>query len=255
MSRSFMDPTPKHEYHDNDGNENEIAEVEPGPVRKGLRLSLCEPPGACLEVGVDEVGRGSLAGPVVAGAVIWNPMGTPRSTGDSSGELWREIRDSKKLSPSKRSLLSQYIREEAIDWALGEASAEEIDRLNILRATHLAMHRALDALRVRFDSILVDGDRFKPYMDVPNAETGGYVPHDCIIEGDSKYVSVAAASIIAKVHRDAIMHGLSTRADCSAYGFDRNVGYGTALHVAALRDVGASREHRLTFVRKFTQGY
>jgi len=193
-----------------------------------------------IEVGCDEVGRGSLAGPVVAAAVIFPPNIAELDPDDTT---WSSIRDSKKLSKAQRERLADYIRETAIDFGIGSASCEEIDAVNILRATHLAMHRALDALSVDFDHILVDGSTFKCYM--PRA--GGFATHTCVVKGDDEYVSIAAASILAKVHRDELM--VSLAAEHPAYEWDRNMGYGTEKHMAALREGGPCVHHRRTFLK------
>lgn len=191
-----------------------------------------------VEVGCDEVGRGALAGPVVAAAVIWG-------RDDMGDDVWKEIKDSKKLSANQRYRLSDYIKDHAIDYAIGSASPAEIDTDNILNSTYAAMHRALDGLLVNFDSIIVDGDRFKQYMRM---ESFGFVPHECIVEGDNKYVSIAAASILAKVERDAFMQELHSK--YPVYDWYANKGYGTATHLKALSDVGISHFHRKTFLKK-----
>jgi ribonuclease HII len=190
-----------------------------------------------VEVGIDEVGRGSLAGPVVAAAVVWNP--------EEEDELWRCIRDSKKLSAARRCVLSDYIKDVAVDYSIVEVPPAEIDRINILQATIQAMHEALDRLYPRFDEVLVDGDRFRAYMP---QWSSGFVPHQCIVEGDNTYVSIAAASILAKVHRDGLMVSLAPEVHPD-YGWTDNKGYGTAAHVAAIQAHGLTPHHRRTFVR------
>lgn len=191
-----------------------------------------------VEVGVDEVGRGSLAGPVFAAAVVWNP--------EEEHELLYQIRDSKKLSAGRRQLLSDYIKDVAVDFSIVSVPADVIDRVNILQATMSAMHGALDGLLLRFDHILVDGDRFRAYM--PAASADAFVPHECVVSGDNTYVSVAAASILAKVARDAYMSGLHEAHPL--YGWNENKGYGTSAHCAAILEHGLTPHHRRTFVRK-----
>lgn len=177
------------------------------------------------EAGCDEAGRGCLAGSVFAAAVILpcdydNPL----------------LDDSKKLSPSKRENLRDDIRERAIAWAIGEVTAPEIDRINILNASILAMHRALDALTVRPQAIIVDGNRFKPYQDLP---------HTTIIKGDAKYQPIAAAAILAKTYRDD--HMLRLADEYPMYDWQNNVGYPTARHREAISRYGITPYHRKTF--------
>jgi ribonuclease HII len=183
---------------------------------------LIVPPG--LVCGVDEAGRGPLAGPVVAAAVILDPARPIPG-----------LNDSKKLSEKKRDALALLIRERAIAWAVAEASIEEIDRLNILYASMLAMQRAVAALSVRPESAMVDGNRC-PKMDIPC---------EAVVKGDGKIASIAAASILAKTVRDAGM--LVLHAQYPMYGFDRHMGYPTAAHFAALEAHGASPVHRRSF--------
>lgn len=183
---------------------------------------LIIPPG--LVCGIDEAGRGPLAGTVVASAVILDPQRPIPG-----------LNDSKKLSEKKRLFLADLIRERAIAWAVASASVEEIDRLNILQATLLAMQRAVAGLSVRPLSALVDGNRC-PKLDIPA---------EAIIKGDGKIASIAAASILAKTVRDAEM--LILHAQYPQYGFDRHMGYPTVAHFAALRAHGASPVHRRSF--------
>lgn len=173
--------------------------------------------------GVDEVGRGPLAGPVVTAAVILDPGNIPHS-----------LNDSKKLSAKKRALISKEILATA-ECAFGEASLEEIDELNILHATMLAMQRAVANLPRKVDHILVDGNRL-PQFDAPAS---------AIIKGDQKSVSIAAASIIAKEKRDLLMKKLHEMHP--EYGWNQNSGYGTKMHMEALNLVGPSRFHRKSF--------
>jgi len=183
---------------------------------------LIIPPG--LVCGIDEAGRGPLAGPVVAAAVIL----------DAARPI-AGLNDSKKLSEKKRTELAALIRERAIAWAVAEASVEEIDRLNILQATLLAMQRAVAGLGVAPVRALVDGNRCPELA----------IPVEAIVKGDSKIASIAAASILAKTVRDAGMRAL--HATYPQYGFDRHMGYPTAAHRAALAIHGASPVHRKSF--------
>jgi ribonuclease HII len=174
--------------------------------------------------GVDEAGRGPLAGPVVAAAVILDPLHP------ISG-----LNDSKKLSAKRREALAVLIRQHAIAWAVASASVAEIDQLNILYATMLAMQRAVAGLTIRPVGALVDGNRC-PVLDVPC---------EAVIKGDSKNAAIAAASILAKTARDAEM--LALHAQYPMYGFDQHMGYPTAVHLRALEEHGASAVHRRSF--------
>ncbi len=177
-----------------------------------------------LVCGIDEAGRGPLAGPVVAAAVILDPARPIAG-----------LNDSKKLSERKRVALADLIRQNALAWCVAEASVEEIDRLNILQATLLAMQRAVAGLSVRPESALVDGNRC-PRLDIPV---------EAVVKGDGQIASIAAASILAKTVRDAGM--LALHAQYPQYGFDRHMGYPTAAHCAALQAHGASPVHRKSF--------
>lgn len=178
------------------------------------------------EAGCDEAGRGCLAGPVYAAAVILPT--------DFNHPL---LNDSKQLTEKRRDLLRPIIESEAIDWAVGIVTAEEIDEINILNASILAMHRALDGLRRATPGhIIVDGNRFKPWRDVP-ART--------IVKGDAKYANIAAASILAKTHRDEAMRELDAR--YPGYGWAVNKGYPTKAHRQAIAQLGPSPLHRMTF--------
>ena len=177
------------------------------------------------EAGVDEAGRGCLAGPVCAAAVVL-----------PAGYAHPGLNDSKQLSPARREALRADIERDALAWAVGWASPAEIDRLNILQATFLAMHRALDGLSLRPGFVIVDGNRFRPWRDAPWAT---------LVKGDARYLSIAAASILAKTARDAFM--LRFHEDYPQYGWDRNAGYPTAAHRAAIRRLGASPWHRRSF--------
>ncbi len=178
-----------------------------------------------VEAGCDEAGRGCLAGPVFAAAVILpkhfeHPL----------------LNDSKQLTESERNLLRKVIEKEALAWAVAQADAAEIDRINILKSSFLAMHRALDALQRTPELILVDGNRFKAY---------GAIPHLCVVKGDGKYASIAAASVLAKTHRDAFM--LQLHETYPQYGWHLNKGYPTQLHRDAIRQHGISPCHRRSF--------
>ena len=178
-----------------------------------------------IECGCDEAGRGCLAGPVVAAAVI-----LPE---DFAHPL---LNDSKQLTERQRELLRPIIEQEALAWGVGSVSPEEIDQINILRASFLAMHRAIDDLILRPQLLLIDGNRFTPYPDIP---------HECIVGGDGKYMSIAAASILAKTHRDALMLSLAT--EYPGYGLEGHKGYPTPAHKAAIRRLGLTPIHRKTF--------
>ncbi|OKL39306.1 ribonuclease HII [Pontibacter flavimaris] len=181
--------------------------------------------GYTLEAGVDEVGRGCLAGPVVAAAVILPP--------DYRHPL---LNDSKKLTKRLREQLREQIARDALCWAIGEATPEEIDEINILNATYLAMHRALAALPQQPEFLLVDGNRFKPYRDVP---------YTCMVKGDGRFLSIAAASILAKTHRDELMSRLAEAHPY--YGWEQNAGYPTKAHRDGIARHGATVHHRRSF--------
>ncbi|MDD4969041.1 MAG: ribonuclease HII [Paludibacter sp.] len=177
------------------------------------------------ECGCDEAGRGCLAGPVVAAAVILPAdFDCP------------QLNDSKQLTEAARDALRPVIEREALAWAVAEVSCTEIDEINILNASILAMHRAMDKLRIRPEYIIVDGNRFKPYEGIP---------HQTIVKGDSKYLSIAAASILAKTHRDELM--MQLHAECPGYSWDQNKAYPTLKHRAAIRTLGTTPHHRMTF--------
>jgi len=183
------------------------------------------------EAGCDEAGRGPLAGSVFAAAVILPP--------DFRNEL---LNDSKQLTEKQRYELRPIIEREAIAWAVVEVTAEEIDRINILQSSIVGMQRALGKLSVRPEHILVDGNKWKPY--VPEGELLA-IPADTVIHGDATYMSIAAASILAKTYRDDYM--LRLHEEFPQYGWDQNKGYPTAQHYAALRQFGPTPYHRMTF--------
>jgi len=178
-----------------------------------------------VEAGCDEAGRGCLAGPVVAAAVIL--------PGDFHHPL---LNDSKQLTEEQRELLRPVIEEKALSWAVAFVDNEEIDRINILKASFKAMHLAIDQLRIIPELLLIDGNRFTPYFGIP---------HECVIKGDGKYASIAAASILAKTHRDAYMSTLHE--EFIPYNWKENKGYPTPFHKQKVRELGHTRYHRLTF--------
>lgn len=189
------------------------------------RLASCHTPGV-LEAGCDEAGRGCLAGPVVAAAVILPPrLHLPG------------LDDSKKLTHNGRERLRPLIEQGALAWGIGMATVEEIDRINILNASFLAMHRAIANLHLRPEALLVDGNRFRAYEGIP---------HHCIIQGDGKFRSIAAASVLAKTHRDELMAALHNAHP--AYGWQVNKGYPTADHRAAIAAHGPCAHHRTSFM-------
>ncbi len=177
------------------------------------------------EAGCDEAGRGCLAGPVVAAAVIL-PV-------DYKNDI---LRDSKKLTKNQRNTLQLEIKKIAISWAIGVSIPEEIDEMNILNATYLAFHRAISYLQIQPGFLLIDGNRFKPYLEIPNA---------CIIGGDDLYLSIAAASVLAKTFRDDLMEELSLSHE--NYSWKTNKGYGTLAHRLAVQKFGTTVHHRKTF--------
>ncbi|MBL7791211.1 MAG: ribonuclease HII [Saprospiraceae bacterium] len=178
-----------------------------------------------IEAGCDEAGRGCLAGPVFAAAVILPPhFNHPL------------LKDSKQLSESQRNEARLIVESEALAWAVAQVSPAEIDRINILQASFAAMHRALDQLQLRPTALLIDGNRFVGYQNIP---------HNCIIKGDGRFTAIAAASILAKTHRDAYMMDLHRQ--YPHYGWQENKGYPTAAHRAAIAQYGATTHHRRSF--------
>lgn len=193
-------------------------------------------------VGIDEVGRGSLAGAVCAAAVVWPRDYMPKT--DEDVRYLELVKDSKKLSSKRRSVLAEFIKRNATAYAIAMVDNREIDNINILNATYKAMHLAMDKIdRAAYDKIAVDGDRFKTYMDAQ----GDFVAHVCIVNGDNKLFQIAAASILAKCERDATM--IELHQTYPAYQFHKNKGYGTASHIDAIRNHGTSPFHRNTFLK------
>ena len=188
-----------------------------------------------IEAGCDEAGRGCLAGSVYAAAVILPP--------DYHNDL---LNDSKQLTAKQRYALREEIQRDAIAWSLGIVTAQEIDELNILRASITAMHRAIDALTVRPQHLIIDGNRFYPYHNPAEGEKkGDIVPHLTIVKGDGKYLSIAAASILAKTYRDDYMKELHK--EYPHYGWDHNAGYPTKEHRKGIEIHGTTPHHRMTF--------
>lgn len=178
-----------------------------------------------IEAGCDEAGRGCLAGSVYAAAVILPP-----------GYQNADLNDSKQLTDKRRKALRVQIERDAVAWAVGIVTPEEIDKINILNASILAMHKALDQLKVRPEAIIVDGNRFKPYHDLP---------HTTIVKGDGKYMAIAAASILAKTYRDDYMDALAE--EYPQYDWKSNKGYPTKKHRAAIREYGVTPYHRMSY--------
>ena len=177
------------------------------------------------EAGCDEAGRGCLAGPVVASAVIL-----------PTNFRHKLLNDSKQLTLKHRQILEPIIKEKALSWAIGIVSPQEIDEINILNASFLAMHRAIDKLERNVDLLLIDGNRFKSYKDIK---------HLCIVKGDSKFASIAAASVLAKNFRDELMFNLDS--NFPKYDWKNNKGYPTAKHREAIRQIGACKHHRKSY--------
>ena len=177
------------------------------------------------EAGCDEAGRGCLAGPVVASAVIL-----------PTNFRHKLLNDSKQLTLKQRQILETIIKKKALSWAIGIVSPQEIDEINILNASFLAMHRAIDKLERNVDLLLIDGNRFKTYKDIK---------HLCIVKGDSKFASIAAASVLAKNFRDELMFNLDS--NFPQYDWKNNKGYPTAKHREAIRQIGACKHHRKSY--------
>src|SRR5690606_4718714 len=178
-----------------------------------------------LEAGCDEAGRGCLAGPVVAAAVIL-----------AHDFVAGELNDSKQLNAKQREELRIRIEHESVCWSVGFVSPIEIDEINILNASFLAMHRALDGLRLTPDFIVIDGNRFNPYKRIK---------HQCVVKGDAKYLNIAAASVLAKTYRDDHMKNIHK--EFPVYQWDKNKGYPTKTHREGIQQVGSCKHHRMTF--------
>ncbi len=178
-----------------------------------------------IEAGCDEAGRGCLAGPVYAAAVILPP--------DYKNEI---LNDSKQLSAKTREQLRFEIEKNAIAWAVGFCTNEEIDKINILNASYLSMHRAIEKLKQKPEFLLIDGNRFRPYPEIK---------HKCIVKGDATYLSIAAASILAKTHRDQFM--LNAHEEFPNYDWNKNMGYPTKKHRQAILEFGITKYHRKSY--------
>jgi len=208
------------------------------PFRADSMLKSFHTPGV-IEAGCDEAGRGCLAGSVFAAAVIL--------PADFHDEL---LNDSKQLTERQRYRLREVIEREAVAWAVGQCSPREIERMNILRCSILAMQRALDQLKVRPQHIIVDGNRWNPYYpliqhpDVEGREATA-IPADTVVKGDATYLSIAAASVLAKTYHDDRLRELAH--EFPQYGWDKNVGYPAAAHREAIRRYGPTPHHRMTF--------
>lgn len=178
-----------------------------------------------IEAGCDEAGRGCLAGPVIAAAVI-----LPKRF------RHKKLNDSKQLTEKQRIKLRPEIIKKALAWGIGVVSPKEIDKINILNASFLAMHRAVEKLKVRPELLIIDGNRFNAYPEIP---------HECIVKGDGKYYSIAAASVLAKTYRDDLMRDLAVK--FPGYSWETNVGYPTHAHRDGLKELGSNVHHRMTF--------
>ncbi len=204
-----------------------------------------------IEAGADEAGRGPLAGPVAAAAVILPPW--------VKAEDLPGLDDSKKMSAAQRRALVPKIKEVAVAWAIAECTAEEIDQMNILRASIKAMHRAIRQLAPQPEFLLIDGNRFRPYYkdfedqgtEIRLHDETTLVPHECVVKGDGKYLSIAAASVLAKTWRDEVMERLDE--EYPGYGWARNMGYPTREHYEALRKLGPTPLHRKSFNLKLDE--
>ena len=209
-----------------------VSPPPPSPPTLSLPSLLPSYTSDLIEAGCDEVGRGCLAGPVVAAAVI-----LPK---DFTHPL---LNDSKQLTSALRTQLEKEIKQAALSYAVAEVDHQTIDRINILQASFLAMHRAIEQLTITPELLLIDGNRFHPYP---------FIPHQCVVKGDSIYYSIAAASVVAKTYRDRLMIRLAR--EFPQYGWDTNVGYPTVLHRSAIRQHGITPWHRRSFKLISKQG-
>ena len=198
-----------------------------------------------LEAGIDEAGRGSFIGDLYVAAVIWSH--DPQDF-DAESPLFEQIKDSKKLTPEKRTLLAEYIKDNALSYAVASVTPEDIQKLNVLHATYKGMHKAVRALDVIPEFLLVDGDRFKPFIHGKY----GHIPHTTIPQGDNTYLSIAAASILAKTEHDKhIKSLLAENPELAVYHLETNMGYGTKAHREAIQTHGITKYHRKKFCEKY----
>lgn len=192
-----------------------------------------------IEAGTDEVARGCLSGPVVASAVI-----LPKELDDDYVEVFKNVKDSKKLNKKKREYLKDIIEEVALDFAVSFIDNDKIDEINILNASQLAMRESIKKLNIKPEFLLVDGNYFQPYYD----ENNKIIPFECFIKGDSKFKSISCASILAKVYHDNYIEDLvSNNKDLEKYDWLNNMCYGTKNHIEAIEKYGLSKYHRKTF--------
>ena len=217
--------------------------MKQGYSNKNLK-SFLEPYNTEIQVGVDEAGRGSLFGPVFVGAVIWN--------NDIDNVNVKYIKDSKKLTKKKRNEMRHFIEKNALAWSVSYCDNSVVDEINILNATHKAMHKALTDIytnNIKFDRALIDGNCFKP-LNI----NGTDIEHKCIINGDNTYIQIAAASILAKTHHDEYIDNLCMEhPEYKKYGLMTNYGYGTKEHINAIRENGYTDHHRKSFKIKSLQ--
>jgi len=191
-----------------------------------------------IEVGLDEVARGCLFGRVYAAAVIWGKNNDP-------DYIHPIMKDSKKFTREKREIMYDYITDNALDYAISYIEADEIDETNILKSTMKAMHQSLDKLNIQFDNLLVDGNYFKPYIST----NGEFIPHICFDKGDTKFYSIAAASILAKVEHDRYIQNICEKNPSlnDKYSLLSNMGYGTKAHMEGIRQYGITEQHRKSY--------
>lgn len=217
--------------------------MKQGYSNKNLK-SFLEPYKTEIQVGVDEAGRGSIFGPVFVGAVIWN--------NDIDNVNVKYIKDSKKLTKKKRNEMRHFIEKNALAWSVSYCDNSVVDEINILNATHKAMHKALTDIytnNIKFDRALIDGNCFKP-LNI----NGTNINHKCIINGDNTYIQIAAASILAKTHHDEYIDNLCMEhPEYKKYGLMTNYGYGTKEHINAIRENGYTDHHRKSFKIKSLQ--
>ena len=207
-------------------------------MNESLLKKYLEPYDTEIQVGIDEAGRGSLFGPVFVGAVIWN--------NDFNHENLKYIKDSKKLSKTKRNEMRKFIEDNALAWSVSSCDHSIVDDINILNATYKAMHKALKKMydnNIKFNRILVDGNRFKPFLT-----KDGFILHNCVIGGDNKYIQIAAASILAKTHHDEYIKKIcEDKPEFKRYGLLTNQGYGTKKHKEAIKMFGLTEYHRKSY--------